>query len=147
MANKFDAVIQFRRAMYAAQASGLAATTAGASLPGVGEQVNHAVEHIQNQVADTVENRLEQELENAIGAPDLDSQQNENSLTGIRSSTMMMGLMKPLKNSMVSFIANARSMVATNQLKIVTGNLQINASLTVVFSFHGHLFTRNFLKC
>ena len=96
--------------------------------------VNHAVEHIQHQVTDTVENRLEQELENAIGAPDLDSQQNENSLTGIRSSTMMMGLMKPLKNSLVSFIANARSMVATNQLKIVTGNLQINASLTVVFS-------------
>jgi hypothetical protein len=146
--NNIDAAVELRRAAFAARAAGLAATTAagsaGAAAGDVGIRLDHAVGHAEAQAAETLETQGEEMLEGFIGSPDVDGSLEANGvgmeglrgaapgLSGVGGATS--GLRSSILTPIMSLVSQAAGMVSPGQLKIALGNLQINASLTVVFA-------------
>jgi hypothetical protein len=140
--HKIDAMVQLRRTTLAAHSVGLATASVGAST-GAGAAVTnvvHAVGHIGVQVFHTGEDYVTGEVESFLGTPDVDANEGmrPNSLVfegigdGARAIIDDEG---STKSCFTDSVAQVRSTVATlasllmtsGQLKLVLGNLQINA--------------------
>jgi len=163
--NKRDEMAKFRRTMLAAHSAGLAATSVGAST-GAGaaaSNVEDAVRNIGDQVLHTGEERVIEELENFLDAPDSGLEtdgvrRNSLILEGVgHGASAVVGDGSSVRSCFPNFIAQVRSASATltsllmkpGQIKLVLGNLQINASLTVVFDIPWppvHMHFINFLN-
>ena len=153
--NKIESMVEFRRAAAAARAAGLAAASVSASVGGTGAgaiatMVAAAAGNLGDQVLHTGEERVTDALNEAIGSPDVDGSME---VSGVRRNSLvfdglgtgaraLVGDGSSAKSCFSNFVAQVRGVVAViapllispGQLKLVLGNLQINASLTVVFS-------------
>jgi hypothetical protein len=136
--HKIDAMVQLRRITLAAHSAGLAAASVGAST-GAGAAATklvNAVRHIEGQALHMGEDYVTGELENVLDSPDVDANE------GIRpNSLVFVGIGDGARaivgdgGSTKSCVAQVRNAVATlasllmtsGQLKLVLGNLQINA--------------------
>ena len=140
--NNIGAMVQLHRTAVAIHSAGLAANAVGAS--------TGAAAAATKVVDSAVEDRVTHEVQTLLDAPDINgSLQTEglrrNSLVfdsiGV-SAPALLGDGSSVKSCFPKFIAQVRSTGATlasllmtpGQLKLLLGNLQINASLTVVFS-------------
>jgi hypothetical protein len=140
--HKIDAMVQLRRTTLAAHSAGLAAVSVGAST-GAGAaatKLGDTVRHIEGQALHMGEDYVTGELENVLDSPDVDANE------GIRPNSLVfegigdgaraiVGDEGSTKSCFTDSVAQVRSTVATvasllmtpGQLKLVLGNLQINA--------------------
>jgi hypothetical protein len=153
--NKIHSMVEFRRAAASARAAGLVAAPVSASVGGTGAgaiatMVAAAAGNLGDQVLHTGEERVTDALNEAIGSPDVDGSME---VSGVRRNSLvfdglgtgaraLVGDGNSAQSCFSNFVAQVRGVVAViapllispGQLKLVLGNLQINASLTVVFS-------------
>ena len=174
--NKVDAMVEFRRGVFAAEAAGLAAAslrlgtlTSSRGAPGranvdaTAANVVDAARHIEDDAIHRGEDRVTGDatdaLTNMIGAPDVDGSLDTEGMR--RNSLVFEGVgigARALVGSgnascFTDFVAQVRWRVAAlvdallmspGQIKLVLGNLQINASLTGTYASVASCDTRTF---
>ena len=143
--NKLVAVAHLHHTILATHSAGLAATSVGAST-GAGAAATKVVDvgrNIAEQALHTGEDRVTGEIETMLGSPDIDGSLETE---GIRRNSLVfqgigdgaravIGDGSSSKSCFTNFVAQMRSASATltsllmtpGQLKILLGNLQINA--------------------
>jgi hypothetical protein len=140
---KFDAVVEFRRAMQAAHSLGAAVATVGASATASGLLSEESMLHAAEQVEHTGEEFVGDAIREVIGEDDLQGEEGlgevlRNARDGeggvaLFSGDGLTGAIEWIRDTATSLIEQIRDMFDPGQIKIMMGNLQINASLTVVF--------------
>jgi hypothetical protein len=153
-----------RAAMAASAAASAAAATVSASIEGGSAglltTLEHAAGHVGEQILVSAEDRATALLEEYLDAPDVDGSLSvdgvrrtsvitDGALGAARAAARLLGdaggesLVAQMREqaraagcvtTVARLLGRATRMVSMGQLKIVMGNLQINASLTVVFS-------------
>jgi len=140
--HKIDAMVQFRRTILATQSAGLAATSVDAST-----DAGAAASKVVNAASHELEDCVAEELD-AFHAPELDASLETE---GLRRNSLVIGGIgdgaraiidgSSTKSCVADCVAQVRGagttlgslLITPGQLKLLLGNLQINASLTVVF--------------
>ena len=140
--HKIDAMVQFRRTILAMHSAGLAATSVDAST-GAGAAASKVVNAASHELEDYVAEELD-----AFHAPELDASLETE---GLRRNSLVIGGIgdgaraiidgSSTKSCVADCVAQVRGagttlgslLITPGQLKLLLGNLQINASLTVVF--------------
>jgi hypothetical protein len=151
--NKLEAAAEVRRTVLATHSAGLAAASVGASTGASGgaaaTKVEDAARHAIEQALHTGEEHVTAALETMLDAPDIDGSLRSD---GVRRNSLVLdsigdgaraiiGDGSSTKSCFTNVVAQVRSagatlaslLITSGQLKLVLGNLQINASLTVVF--------------
>jgi hypothetical protein len=140
--NNIEAAVELRRAAFAARSAGLALETTVATAEGLGVRVGilggHEAFVEVGDPASLLETYAESALESILDAPDIDGSLAvaDTGVAGLRSSASgaVLSAARGARARLGSLLSQATSLVSPGQLKIVMGNLQINASLTVVFA-------------
>ena len=150
--NKIETLVELRRVASAAHAAALAAAAVGASTGGVGAAVatalEHAAAHVGDQALSTASDHATAAAADILGTPDIDGslandgvRRNSLILEGIMASgavgdaSCVTLCLRSFVNKTRSGVTSLASQVMTSgQMKILVANLQINASLTVVFA-------------
>ena len=146
--NQLDAVVELRRTTFAALAAGNASTAVSASMGLNGEvALAYTAVLVGEQIAQTAVEGADRAMEDVMGAPDVDgsldpasgsSQSgavvNAVATSGVVAQLRSCGFVAQLTNTVAHFMEDVSGLISAGQLKIAMGNLQINASLTVVFT-------------
>jgi hypothetical protein len=152
--HKIEATVECRRAAIGAHAAALAAIAVDASTGGLGAEIAttlaHAAAHVGDQALHTAEDRATGAIADALGTPDVGGSletdgMRRNSLVldgvgaGARAvigdascaTTCARSIVDSARGGVTNFTSQ---IISSGQLKILISNLQINASLTVVFA-------------
>ena len=138
--NRVDECASLRRAACAAAAAGAAASTMsatasafGATLVDVGDDVGSG----RNEAREMIARHMSARLHDVLGVEDVDGAMAQDGahvhFAGASASAAGMAT-GALRKQIESLVKQISSMFSSEQLKIAMGNLQINASLTVVFA-------------
>ena len=139
-ANDLDAAVELRRVAYAARSAGRAALTTLEDAEASGAAtINRVAIATVEQAGATMQERAEETIENILGAPDVDASLGEAGASGLHGSAAgavggASGVFTSVRVGFKSLLNQTSSMLSVGQWKIALGNLQINASLTVVFA-------------
>ena len=148
--NKIEAMIECRRAAIRVHAAALAAIAVDASTDGLGAAIVMTLEHAAVNVGEQAEDRATGAIADFLGTPDVGGSLETD---GMRRNSLVLDGVGAGARAVVgdascatacarSIVVSARGdvtnftsqIISSGQLKILISNLQINASLTVVFA-------------